>query len=279
MCCFSGKVLRVEKTRIFARRVDDRTQALAYAMHVDAAADLAMVLPLPTDPAAGESAVSFVDLSGAPFLFAGLSALFPTELALEAAALTSRAAPQGKTLAVQMVGAFEASFVPAVEDFERLDPRFRLAPDVLAALSARERFGFAVFQLRGFARVEPEPAPAPAKRPWWKRVLSRDEPDEPLAPPRAAHSIHPMGLTFRSRAPEALFFPTVHVHDGTLPPTADFDHTLYAQGRADEAWEPSESDLPPHLAERAGGLLLADAPVKRRTLLGEQLNRDVLTPA
>ncbi|MFO0627728.1 MAG: hypothetical protein U0325_19120 [Polyangiales bacterium] len=266
MCCFSGRVDRVENTRIFARRVDAQTQALAYAMRVSADDDVAMVLPLPTDPAAGEDAVRFVDLSGASELFYALDALYPSR--------EDRLAPQAlrggrTTLAVHTVGAFEASFVPSADDFARLDARFRLAPSIAEALCARERFGFAVFQLRGLA-----PTPA-APRPWWRRVLSR----APVAPTPRGQAFHPMALTFRTRTPGALFLPTVHVHDGTLPATARFDHTLYVQGGADASW--SESARPPHedLVRRAKGILTGEAVVWRRALQGELPNRDVIVSA
>jgi hypothetical protein len=45
---------------------------------------------------------------------------------------------------------------------------------------------------------------------------------------RASDPAHPAPATrFPSRAPGRLFYPTVHVHDGTVPAHADFDHTLY----------------------------------------------------
>ena len=89
-----------------------------------------------------------------------------------------------------------------------------------------------------------------------------------------------MGLTFRSRAPESLFLPTVHIHDGTLPDTATFDHTLFAQGAIDEEqWDPSAS--PPHddLVQRAKGLLAGAEVVWRRDMKGEFPNRDVTVSA
>ncbi len=260
MCCFSGRVARVENTRIFARRVDGRTQALAYAMSVSAAEDLAMVLPLPTDPAVGEDAVSFVDLSAAPELFDALNTLYPTR-AKGLAPQALRASRQ--TLAVHTVGAFEASFVPAPEDFDRLDPRFRLAPSIADALCTRERFGFAVFQLRGLTPAAPVP--------WWRRILSSAS-----APSPRAQAFHPMGLTFCSRAPESLFLPTVHVHDGTLPDTASFDHTLFVQGEVDdEDWRRSASSPNDDLVRRAKGLLTGSELVWRREMKGELPNRDV----
>jgi hypothetical protein len=46
MCCFSQQVGHVANTNIFARGVNGK-QLLVYSMSYRAAADLAMVLPLP----------------------------------------------------------------------------------------------------------------------------------------------------------------------------------------------------------------------------------------
>jgi hypothetical protein len=57
-----GAVLSVAKTRIFARdAAAGSRQALAYAMSFEAAADLAMVLPLPTPAGAPDGSLTFVD--------------------------------------------------------------------------------------------------------------------------------------------------------------------------------------------------------------------------
>jgi energy-coupling factor transporter ATP-binding protein EcfA2 len=149
---------------------------------------------------------------------------------------------------------------------DRLDARFRLAPAILQALVARERFGFAVFQLRGLT-----PTPAPSL-PWWRQVFAPER-----APPHRAKDVHPMALTFRTRTPETLFLPTVHVHDGTLPETASFDHTLFVQGSADETWYPSAAPPSDDLVRRAQGVLAGGERVWRLDLKGERPNRDVLT--
>ncbi len=52
-----------------------------------------------------------------------------------------------KKLEVVTVGAYEASFVPTVKDFARLDERFRL-PTAWDALPAVKEHGFVVFKLR-----------------------------------------------------------------------------------------------------------------------------------
>src|SRR5690606_36884667 len=81
-----------------------------------------------------------------------------------------------------------------------------------------------------------------------------------------------------------LYFPTVHVHDGTVPESAHFDHSLYAQPDpvvdALLGWDRSHGALGNHLDERPaeqvvdfwrGGFQLA--------LAGDQPNQDtVLVP-
>src|SRR6185369_6044862 len=92
------------------------------------------------------------------------------------------------------VGSFEASFVPSVGDFDRLDARFRIPRETWAALPGYERFGFAVFKLK-----------------------------------QGKRRIHPMAFTFPRASTDTLFFPTVHIHDGRVHPHATFDHALYCQ--------------------------------------------------
>ena len=42
---------------------------------------------------------------------------------------------------------------------------------------------------------------------------------------------HPIAFRFPRRDPGPLFFPTMHVHDGSWQPVATFDHLIYAQRR------------------------------------------------
>jgi len=51
-------------------------------------------------------------------------------------------------LKVEQVGSFEASFVPTLADFQRLDPRFRLPDTVWQQLGRYAKYGFAIFQLK-----------------------------------------------------------------------------------------------------------------------------------
>jgi len=244
----------VSNTRIFARGVADGRQYLAYEMRVALDAELAMVLPLPVPPRSREDAVRFVDLSGYPKLFDDLDSGFP--MMMMASRAKGRGGPLSRALPkleVHVVGDFDASFVPAIEDFDRLDERFRLPGTAWDALPGYADWGFAVFKLR-------------PKTGLFGRT------------PREAQAFHPMALAFPRRDPKALFFPTVHVHDGEVRPRARFDHTLYAQpAGAHEpgfGWERSKGPA----REFTKGCELVDpgAPALRTLIHGEGRNRDVV---
>lgn len=244
MCIFSQTVRHVSNTRVFARVVGVR-QYLTYEMRLASEADVAMILPLPTKTA-DEAQVTFIDFSDYPKFFDDMDRCFPRMISrgLDLGAL---AASGGPSLPVHRVGAFDASFVPSVADFGRLDPRFRL-PDTVWRRLPYADFGFAVFQLRaGDARV------------------------------------HPMAFSFETRAPDAVFFPTAHVHDGAVHETASFDHSLYSQGAGDSTdWERGKI-LPSEvmnfgnflISDRTKGVVDPRIPVVRRELQGSHPNQDV----
>ncbi|MBC8136128.1 MAG: hypothetical protein H8F28_09605 [Fibrella sp.] len=79
MCIFSGSVESVSDTRIFARLFGKGAQFLAYDMRFVADEAVAMILPIPVSPGAGENAVRFLDLHHYTSLFDDLSKLFPSE--------------------------------------------------------------------------------------------------------------------------------------------------------------------------------------------------------
>ena len=111
--------------------------------------DLAMVLPLPTPPGVKEDAVQFVDLHGYPKFFDHLSNGFPEPPVTGGILTRARNMPAARApLAVVEVGSFEASFVPTVKDFSRLDPRFRMPEGIWDKLPQYKQAGFAVFKLR-----------------------------------------------------------------------------------------------------------------------------------
>jgi hypothetical protein len=192
MCCFSGQVDHVSSTKIFARAIGAGRQALVYAMEFGARADVAMVLPLPVPPGSPEDALRFTSLESYPEFFDHLANAVPPPMRPPA---MGYGAPGRADLPVSRVGAFDASFVPTIGDFDRLDVSFRLPPAVWASLPSYRDFGFAVFRLH-----------------------------------KGRSKVHPMAFSFPSRVPDLLFFPTVHVHDGVVHEKAAFDHALYAQG-------------------------------------------------
>ncbi len=195
MCCFSGTVQSVSNTRIFARATTAGRQLLAYQMKLSAAEEVAMILPLPVPHGTADGAVRFIDLEGYGAFFDDLKAGFPEPRTSPLAGIMSAStdALEG-TLPVERVGSFEASFVPGLKDFARLDSRFRIPETTWDALPAYKSFGFAVFKLK-----------------------------------KEAHTFHPMAFEFPTADPSRLFFPTVHIHDGKVHPLAFFDHELYGQ--------------------------------------------------
>lgn len=247
MCCFSGPAQHVAGTKIFARLLPDQRQLLVYSMKVALTQELAMILPLPTLAAAGEGAVRFIDLADEEGFFDELEAAFPALAVAPAARQFLGRAPQAP-LPVFDVGRYVASFVPSAKDFGRLDRRFRLPSQLLSELPTYEDYGFAVFQLK----------PSAAER------LQR---------------LQPMALTFTSRESRALFFPTVHVHDGSVPAQASFDHALFCQAdgvlEATLGWSASTSPLGSHLkGERGQQLIDALRGGFASALWGSLPNRD-----
>lgn len=261
MCVFVGEIERVSDTKIFASLGRDGRQRLVYAMDLAATRDVAMILPLPVADAAAKDALRFLDLSAYPDFFDDLGELFHV--------LALGAGGDGETdfvaasLPVERVGDFEASWVPSHDDWDRLDPRFRLDAALWEQLGDYDDSGFAVFQLAA--------------------DVTR----------RGPRRIHPMAFEFASRRRGDLFFPTVHVHDGRVHPTAEFDHDLYCQVAAGHpllassddgliaveqdgwihSWGPAGERVDP---TRAAGLVEPDAPVLRRRMQGTFPNRDVV---
>jgi len=202
-------------------------------MNLSSQADVAMILPLPclddeADP------IRMINLARNRGFFGHLEGLFPKSRSASASASRANKA----TLKVETVGAFEASFVPTTDDFDRLDKRFRLSESVLGKLPQYEDWGFAVFQL----------AAGTGKR------------------------IHPFGLSFRPSYSGSLFFPTVHVHDGRVPYYGEFSHTLYAQLPTE--WELPKKGWHASLDRKIPDQL-PDFVYRSRTLLRAKLSGDL----
>src|SRR5579872_953775 len=126
MCCFSRKVESVSGTNIFARGTAKGHQVLVYSMTLSAPEDLAMILPLPVPKVAKEDAVRFINLEKYPTFFADMARPFTPPPSRGGGGHTKGGTLSRPALKVVAVGSFEASFVPSVKDFARLDERFRL---------------------------------------------------------------------------------------------------------------------------------------------------------
>ena len=196
MCCFSRPVQHVSATKIFARSSTDGRQFIVYSMTLKAAEDLAMILPLPVPEHTADDAVKFINLEKYAEFFQDLHKGFPEPPMANTRGhgVPVPVAGAKPTLAVIEVGSFEASYVPTIADFARLDERFRLPTEVWNDLPQYKKSGFAVFKLK----------------PGEKRI-------------------HPMAFEFPRADDTQLFFPTVHIHDGKVHDMADFDHALYCQ--------------------------------------------------
>lgn len=246
MCCFSRPVESVSSTNIFARDAGAGRQFLVYSMSYQASEELAMVLPLPVVPSSAEDAVKFIDLHDYKDFFKDLKSGFPEK---ESASLfrsrsKSDAMPASRHLEVVNVGSFEASFVPQIKDFSRLDARFRLPDGVWNKLPAYAKFGFAVFKLK-----------------------------------KDADSVHPMALSFPRADPNKLFFPTVHIHDGKVHDTARFDHSLYAQigsqYRRVSDWRESPQAAQSFMQiKQSQGLIDGNSHCYLKTMTGNLKNQD-----
>ncbi len=249
MCCFSQPVISVSATNIFARPDGAGRQFLVYSMTVNAEKELAMVLPLPVQTGTDENDVNFIDLSGYPEFFVDLNKGFPVPASggWHFGCAATRSVPAATPLKVVRVGNFEASFVPTMKDFARLDERFRISEAAWEKLPRYADYGFAVFKLKS-----------------------------------GEAKIHPMALSFPRRNPKSLFFPTVHIHDGEVHARAEFDHTLYCQpGELERPtiheWRESPANAGRFMkADKATGLILADQHCYQKQLRGMLPNRDTL---
>lgn len=250
MCCFSREIDRVADTNLFARASKDGRQFLIYSMELSTKDDVAMILPIPVPKDVKEDAVKFINLEKYPKIFDDLDNGFPKPPPPRA----TRSDPKPDEiplseppLKVVEVGSFEASFVPTVKDFARLDARFRLPDDIWSKLGGYKDYGFAVFKLK-----------------------------------KGEQKVHPMAFEFPRRDAKKLFFPTVHIHDGKVHDKADFDHTLYCQENEDEQialtrWQESPSHATEFVKiDQTEGIVNKDAHVYRLRLRGTYKNEDVI---
>lgn len=245
MCCFSRPVESVSNTEIYARKSSGAGQYLVYDMKYRAKEDLAMILPLPVPQPSKVDAIRFINLKEYSNFFAQLGRGFPKQYRAGGFGSLDAGSAVPPPLAVVEVGSFQASYVPSVKDFARLDARFQLPKETWESLPKYRDYGFAVFKLK-----------------------------------KEADRVHPMAFEFPRRNAQRLFFPTVHIHDGKVHDDAYFDHTLYCQVDDSDSelaeWEES--------ARHAGAFTTFPAQqhmvslgqhVYRRQMVGKLKNTDV----
>jgi hypothetical protein len=213
MCMITRPVEEIRNTCIFARLDHQGSQYLVYSMDANFPSDLAMVLPLPVDRAVDdEQRFEFIDLSETHKFFWKMEGCFSQRIRPDRTNKEERfmgGRGTGKTLPVIPLGDFEATYVPEFADFDRLDPRFRLDPDIWSSLPQYKDYAFAVFKFRGGLHA-------------------------------GLQEIHPMAMRFSTCLDSQLFFPTVHVHDGVFHKEEHFDHQLFCQsGSKPDDWEAS----------------------------------------
>ena len=221
-------------------------QVVIYSMVLDADSDLAMILPIPVKAGSPEKSVKFIDLSLDKNFFPMLDRAFPQ---LDTFGGRSSSGPFGGgggrgRLEVQQVGSFDASFVPTVSDFDRVDPEFRIEQGIWASLPEFKDHGFVVFKLRkGRARV------------------------------------HPMAFAYPARDTGRIVFPTVHIHDGEVHGEAKFDHSLYCQTSSPEVkmqWQESVALAAGYLKIlRLKGTVRGDEHVYKKQFVGAFENQDM----
>ncbi len=193
MCCFAQPVDSVSRTRIFGRLTEQKSQFVAYQMRYASKITNAMILPIPIQARARRSPIRFIDLSAYPEFFRHLERGFPKPKSLTESR-TVESALQHDSLQVHKVGQFEASFVPTIDHFEKLDPRFSISKNTWNKIPDYSDYGFVVFQLQDLS-------------------------GEP----------HPMAFEFSTRLTDTVFLPTVHIHDREVHRREEFDHTMYVQ--------------------------------------------------
>lgn len=247
MCCFSLPVEKVANTKIFARSSAEGRQFLVYSMMLSAAEDLAMILPIPVPVNSKEDAVKFINLEKYEEFFSDMASGFPAPKSQSRG--LGLVGAKSEKLEVVSVGAFEASFVPAIKDFSRLDERFRLPTSVWDKLPVYKAYGFTVFKLKKGQN----------------------------------HRVHPMAFEFPRANPKKLFFPTVHIHDGKIHKTAGFDHALFCQKKSESAarkllsWRESTKPAGNFMnLEKSQGLIVKDQHCYLLTMRGNRKNEDIL---
>jgi len=210
---------------------------------MEAAIDKPVAMVLPV-PGANQKEIEFVNLEDYPKFFDDLEDCWVKPVSRGAGC-----AGGGSFLKVHDVGQYIASFVPSLAYFAKLSPEFRLSMNAAKSLSAYRGWGYAVFQLKNSANES---------------------------------NFHPMAFKYTPADRTTLFFPTVHIHDGsTYHEYERFDHILYAQPdkAADKNyWNKADRAPADFLVKKSLGLVHPSRSLFKIRIYGKELNHDyVLT--
>jgi hypothetical protein len=240
MCIFSTTVLGVTQTHILIKDWGMGDQTLIYQMRLHSRTPTAMVLPVPV---AKQGLFKFISMEQYPEFFTDLEKCFGVRD--KSLGSTSRSM---KSIEVQEVGQYVASFVETLDDFSRLDPIFRLKPEILSRLPKYKDFSFAVFALKPSANYR---------------------------------KIHPMAFHYSTEFLYELHFPTYHLHDNDLTQVESYDHVLYFQSpRVGDSvypmWDRNPGSILTHMTQsKVDPYLNTALSVYRREIRGKRANRDM----
>lgn len=192
---FSRPVNDVSKTKIFAR-IQDNSQYIVYQMEYNSDEDNAMILPIPVVPNSDEDSVEYINLEKHSSFFDDLHECFVEKSRGLKGYSKSATLSMDAPLKVKDVGSFQASFIPTLDDFSRLDKRFTFDQRIWDKIPLYNDWGFVVFKLKAGNK-----------------------------------KVHPMAFKFPTRYSDRVYFPTMHIHDGEIHDKELFDHMLYLQSK------------------------------------------------
>ena len=154
-----------------------------------------MILPIPVKRPVQLRSFRFIDLGHYEKFFDDLGRGFPQKAPPISFGCSKSAnnLEKKESLEVFQVGNYVGSFVPTIAEFSQLDERFGLPAATWDQIPEYNDYSFAVFQLS----------------------------EGSLRP-------HPKAHEFETGSKD-IFFPTLHIHDGKVHPTEEFDHELYLQ--------------------------------------------------
>lgn len=256
MCIILAQVQHVNATKIFTcLTADQHRQFLVYSNEVETDEDdNCMILPVPNP-----GTVTFVNLSKYAKLFDDLEANFykSRRSSMNMYASLTRSASIGDSLerprlVVHDVGAYSASIVPTVDDFDRIDTTHFTLPDDLERILRTTydgQFGYIVCKLK-----------------------------------KGKHSYHPFAYSHMKHSSNLLFIPTLHYHPHGYGMTkaieADWDHIIYSvatdldtTSHDEYAFSPKDSVKYNKLPEDIRWM--RDQRFKRWTKHGSGKNRDL----